>query len=94
MKVFFTLIATFALAGCYKPAETSSTVGAGAFQVERLFTYDGCTMYRFEDAGYPRYFTRCESATSSTTWSETRNCGKGCARAHDMRITTPGRNMQ
>ena len=68
------------LAGCEKkPAEETSSTGVGGkFRVERLFTHEGCTVYRFEDY-YTRYFARCDGAASSgVEWSE--SCGKSCTR--------------
>lgn len=63
-----------ALAGCAKQAE--STMPAGReFTVDRLFTTDGCTAYRFMDGGERRYFVRCESTV--TTSAQT-GCGKNC----------------
>jgi hypothetical protein len=71
-----TILALFvvALVGCSKPAETSTAVGR-EFVVDKLFTHEGCTVYRFEDAGSKRYFTNC---SGSTAWSE--SCGKNCTR--------------
>ena len=54
--------------------ETTQKVGVDA-TVEKLFTVDGCTVYRFYDSGYKRYFTNCKG---STQWNE--GCGKGCTR--------------
>ena len=69
------LIALVALlAGCSKQAETSTAVGA-EFVVDKLFTHEGCTVYRFNDGGNNRYYTNCQG---STNWTE--NCGKGCTR--------------
>jgi hypothetical protein len=68
------LIALVALlAGCSKQAETSTAVGA-EFVVDKLFTHEGCTVYRFYDGGTTRYYTNC----GSTVW--TRDCGKNCTR--------------
>ena len=54
-----------ALLGCnYKEAETSEK--RGAFKVERLFTHDGITMYRFEDGGRSIYF----ASQGRVEWSE------------------------
>lgn len=65
------------LAACMKPAQESMHVGP--FEVETLFTKDGCTVYRFMDAGYPRYFVRCGAeGRDSTAWSQP--CGKACMR--------------
>lgn len=62
------------LAGCSKPAETSTAVGT-EFVVDKLFTHEGCTVYRFSDGGNSRYYTNCQGSTS---WRE--NCGKNCTR--------------
>lgn len=74
MKRILVLAAILALAGCSKPAETSTSVGS-EFVVDTLFTHEGCTVYRFNDGGNNRYFTNC---SGSTTWRE--NCGKNCTR--------------
>ena len=74
MKKILILAAILALSGCGKPAETSTSVGR-EFVVDKLFTHEGCTVYRFTDHGNPRYFTNC---SGSTTWRE--GCGKNCTR--------------
>lgn len=79
-----------ALTGCAekKAAEASSAAGV-EFSVDRLFTHDGCTVYRFSDAGYLRYFTRCDGASSSSAqWNVTQSCGKGCTRTLNRDIPT------
>ena len=80
-KIILTLavLATTMVAGCEKPAEAVAHTGAG-FTVERLFTHAGCTVFRFKDGGYNRYFTRCDgiAAQATTTWQE--SCGKNCTR--------------
>lgn len=73
MKILALALAMFALFGCEKQAEMSQPAGVG-FQVDKLFTVDGCTVYRFDDAGR-RYFTDCKG---STEWRE--SCGKNCSR--------------
>ena len=77
-KIMLSLAALAMVAGCEKPAESVAHTGAG-FTVERLFTHDGCTVYRFSDPS-KRYFTRCDgiAAQSTTTWQE--SCGKNCTR--------------
>ena len=77
-KIMLALAALAMVAGCEKPAESGAHTVAG-FTVERLFTHDGCTVYRFRDY-HPRYFTRCDgiAAQSTTTWQE--SCGKSCTR--------------
>lgn len=65
---YLIIVVTLLLAGCYEkiPAQEVSVV-QGAYQVGKLFTVDGCTVYRFQDNGYNRYFTNC---SGSTQWSE------------------------
>lgn len=74
MKTILALTAILALVGCSKPAETSTQVGR-EFVVDKLFTHEGCTVYRFIDSGHNRYFTNCPG---STNWTE--SCGKNCTR--------------
>lgn len=66
------LTALIVLAGCTKQAESTQQAGV-EFTVERLFTVDGCTVHRFHDGGYARYFTNCKGSVS---WE--RPCGKAC----------------
>jgi hypothetical protein len=72
------ILAVALLVGCGKPAETSTSVGR-EFVVDKLFTHEGCTVYRFTDHGKARYFTNCQG---STNWTE--GCGKGCTRQMDI----------
>lgn len=66
LKMLCVAAAILALSGCDKrPAESTVTVGQG-FQVSRLFTTDGCTVYRFYDSG-TRYFTNCSGSTFGDT---------------------------
>lgn len=53
------------LAGCNKEPESVQQVGR-SFEVGRLFTIDGCTVYRFIDGGRSVYFTNCTGSTSSS----------------------------
>lgn len=74
MKTILAILALTLLSACGKPAETSTAVGK-EFVVDKLFTHEGCTVYRFEDGGNKRYYTNCQGSTS---WQE--SCGKGCNR--------------
>ena len=62
------LVAVTMLGGCNAP-ETPAKVDVGhGFKVQKLFTHDGCTVYRFYDDG-EKYFTRCDgAAASSAQW--------------------------
>ena len=72
MKTLVTiLLASVALVGCQKPAEESQR--KGDFKVEKLFTYEGCSVYRFYD-DRTVYYTNCNGQTQSS-----HSCGKGCS---------------
>jgi hypothetical protein len=73
--VLLMLCALMLLTGCAKQAERVDQVNM-EFNVDTLFTKDGCTVYRFYDEGRGRYFTNCKG---STEWSE--SCGKNCTRS-------------
>ena len=87
-KSLLALAARAMVAGCEKPAESVAHTGVG-FTVERLFTHEGCTAFRFEDGGRSRYFTRCDgiAAQSTTTWQE--SCGKNCTRPVEISVGRP-----
>ena len=56
IRLIAVLVALMAV-GCVESAapESSTSVGRGIV-VEKLFTHDGITVYRFEDYGRTRYF--------------------------------------
>jgi len=60
------IILALLCAGCAKQAETTASANA-SFEVDTLFTKDGCTVYRFFDAAHYRYFTNCSGSTSYET---------------------------
>lgn len=74
MKAFI-VIAAIALCGCEKYGTPVPDVDP-TYNVVKLFTNDGCTLYRFNDGRYV-YYSDCRGGTH-TTYS----CGKGCT-AHD-----------
>lgn len=73
-RYLFILAAAIVITGCdqRKQAETSTKAGT-EFVVDKLFTVDNCTVYRFLDGGRLRYFTNCKGTTE---WTE--SCGKNC----------------
>lgn len=73
-----TIIVGSMLTGCAKDPEQRQRVNA-RFDVDTLFTKDGCTVYRFDDNGHFHYFTNCSGATMSRE-----SCGKNCT--HDVSI--------
>lgn len=48
IRIIMMLVALVALSSCEKAPESTTAAGV-EFQVDRLFTHDGCTVYRFED---------------------------------------------
>ncbi|WP_137803427.1 DUF4884 domain-containing protein [Caulobacter sp. 3R27C2-B] len=64
------------LAACAGPSTPADSVDSNAgYAVQKLFKVDGCTVYRFEDAGSLRYLTTCPGSVQSVT-----SCGKSCTR--------------
>lgn len=57
------LIATFLLTSCFhsQPITTEAPENNNSYQVDFLFEYDGCKIYRFWDRGNYVYFTNCKS---------------------------------
>jgi outer membrane biogenesis lipoprotein LolB len=76
------VIAVALLLACGVPAERSEQTTNQNVRVDRLFTHDGCTVYRFEDAGYFRYFVRCDNGSAHVEWTE--GCGKNRTRSVDV----------
>jgi hypothetical protein len=68
--------------GSYVP--TVPSVGGANFNVQKLFTTDGCTVYRFHDSGRNHYFTNCTATVSQYTES----CGKSCTTTKSREIPT------
>jgi hypothetical protein len=61
-----------------------STTDNQNIAVDKLFTHDGCIIYRFRDRGYNHYFTKCEKADSRT--ESMQGCGKNCIRAEEIEV--------
>lgn len=73
------------------PIATTPTNNA-AIPVDKLFTHEGCTVYRFRDAGYSHYYAKCAGGTASTDTAYSETCGKGCSKTVVDRIQTEIRN--
>lgn len=76
-------IVTLLIVSCGKRAEQTDASSNEEIKVDRLFTHDGCTVYRFADYGAARYFARCGDQVQ---FSHQEPCGKGCTRE----VTTVG----
>lgn len=83
------LIAALFLTGCVKQAEGTMDSSNDKVAVEKLFTADQCTVYRFYDDGDYHYYSKCIGALRSeveTTLS--RSCGKSCTESYPDTIVT------
>ena len=78
MNKFVIALSCLLLVACEKPAESAVDSSNGNIPVEKLFSVDGCTVYRFQDGGYNRYFSSCKAGHSEMTYQQ--NCGKNCSR--------------
>ena len=83
------LIALLCLQGCAKDPVSVSGTSNGDVKVATLFEHDGCTTYRFVDAGEHHYYVKCSDSNKVTTIStKTESCGKNCTRSYDENIDT------
>lgn len=65
-KLLLLLLPLILLAGCSGRALEEQSTGNPDFRVEKLFTVDGCTVYRFRDI-LARYFVNCSGGVE---WEE------------------------
>lgn len=77
------LITSLVLVGCQEKAERVLVSTNSNFEVEKLFTVDGCSVYRFEDGGRSVYFTNCNGSAET---SHIESCGKNCTRSVSDRV--------
>jgi uncharacterized lipoprotein YehR (DUF1307 family) len=66
---------TVGLAGCSREPVNRQATDNSNIEVDRLFTKDGCTVYRFYD-NRSVYFVKCNGGDSQTQYSY--SCGKNC----------------
>lgn len=79
MKLLYTLIAAcLILTGCAKDPIAISQTDNVDIRLEKLFTHDGCNIYRFEDFGRYHYYADCKGNISFI-----RSCGKNCTTTED-----------
>jgi len=65
-KIFFLSLLLTGCGDVPQPLSKAQTDNSD-YRVEKLFTSDSCTVYRFYDMGNYRYFTNCKG---TTTWRE------------------------
>lgn len=61
LMAFMVTLAALALTGCEKKA-VEKTEHSGDWEVEKLFTVDGCSVYRFYDGNWI-YYSSCNGRT-------------------------------
>lgn len=71
------------LASCAQAPNSTTQTTNSLVPVDRLFNIDGCTVYRFDDAGHYHYFTKCANSQHVETSSD-EYCGKGCTRQDNI----------
>jgi hypothetical protein len=59
---YLNLIVLLFIIACSGPYEDTKT--ENTYEIETLFTHDGCTVYRFFDRLSPIYFTNCHGEAS------------------------------
>lgn len=64
---------------CDKAPQETIISSNGAIKLDKLFVVDGCSVYRFVDAGANRYLTTCQGSVQSVT-----QCGKGCVERDEI----------
>ena len=72
-KLAIALASVLLLASCSKKPISSETTDNPTIQVDKLFTHDGITVYRFKDADKSVYFSK-----PATDISYMQSCGKSC----------------
>jgi hypothetical protein len=85
MKLFVLCLCVL-VSACIRPPVNTSQSNNPAFQLDKLFTHDGCTVYRFEDAAHYHYFTDCAGSVSTQQW-----CGKSCTYDDTVETVRPPR---
>lgn len=76
MKYLIPIFFLVLLASCYtqKPVSAEPPRNNTTYNVEYLFEYEGCRVYRFWDRGNYIYFTNCKGeAIAKTDSTEVRN---------------------
>lgn len=80
------LVALVLLVACEADPVARHGTNNADVQLDTLFTRDGCTVYRFSDAGNLHYFARCEAASAEVIGTRRESCGKNCSHVVDENI--------
>ena len=92
MKKIMLLISLFIfVSGCSESPVSVSETTNSKVSVDTLFEHNGCTVYRFYDAGRLHYYSVCRSSYESEVISSYKvSCGKSCTSTKSDNIKTYG----
>ena len=65
LPFLFIVVALFTSCVSQKPISSVTPANNKTYQVDFLFEYDGCKIYRFADYGNYIYFSNCGNETTS-----------------------------
>lgn len=65
LPVFICVTTFFTSCMIQEPISTKAPANNETYQVDFLFEYDGCKVYRFQDRGNYIYFSNCGNETTS-----------------------------
>jgi hypothetical protein len=65
LPAFISVATLFTSCKIQEPISTNTPVNNNSYQVDFLFEYDGCKVYRFQDRGDYIYFTNCNNETTA-----------------------------
>ena len=86
MKKLILLFLLITLVGCSPtPPQQTLKTSNPEFTVHMIGKVDGCTIYRFEDAGRSHYFVRCIEGSVHAMGIQ--GCGKNCTYADEIPTT-------
>lgn len=71
------LVLLLILSACARDGQESKNIGN--FRIEKLFTNEKCSVYRFYDTGNYHYYTSCQETI------QTLACGKNCYREENIK---------
>ena len=76
-----------ALCACAKDPQSMANSTNGDVPIAKLAEVDDCTIYRFHDAGYYRYFAKCKDGAEASVSSQV-SCGKNCTVNDDIQTVS------
>ena len=69
-KRVLAVLSLLVVAGCDRPPLESRVSSNPLYQVDKLFSHDGCTIYRFRDGLHNIYYAVCQDGKVQTSWNQ------------------------